>query len=250
MPPGRWRSQPADGWEAPGFDDSGWAAAREVGRPPVAPWGALSMPELGPLAPCSVVRRDVPNTVRAGGRLRRRRHLPHKGRWPGGRRAPGRRGELAAGARGRVAGEATGRRSSTIGPAEVTLPAFPPGGKARLRLGPAGSEVVGRSREQCETAEITVLPRKPGPLARRGAPPSRDSTLFINGRPDTGMNYIHNRDVPFHGRTSRAPACSSSSSSRGTSAGWDRTSMRLLCRRPDDPLRASQLPGCLHHPHL
>ncbi|HHX40369.1 MAG TPA: hypothetical protein GX715_10425, partial [Armatimonadetes bacterium] len=37
---------PPDGWEAPGFDDSGWVAAREVGRPPVAPWGALPMLEL------------------------------------------------------------------------------------------------------------------------------------------------------------------------------------------------------------
>lgn len=189
---------PADGWEAPGFDDSGWAAAREVGRPPVAPWGALSMPELGPLAPCSVVRRDVPNTVRAGGRLRVAATFRTKA---GGPVVAELLGDAVSLPLEPAGGWPVKRQGDllTIGPAEVTLPAFLPGGKYRLRLGPAGSEVVGRSREQCETAEITVLPRKPGPLARAEVRPHRGTpTLFINGRPDTGMNYIHNRDVPYH----------------------------------------------------
>jgi len=43
---GRWRCSPkaADGWQRPDFDDSAWAPASPLGRPPCAPWGDIGKP--------------------------------------------------------------------------------------------------------------------------------------------------------------------------------------------------------------
>lgn len=58
-----------DGWQAPDFDESGWAEAVSVGKHPCPPWGNqsdLRLPYLGPKEPIERVRAEVPVVVRIG----------------------------------------------------------------------------------------------------------------------------------------------------------------------------------------
>ena len=186
------------GWEKPEFDDSAWGAANAQGRPPATPWGALQKLDLGVLEPAAVVSRQVPARAAAGGSIRIA--ATFRTRAQGAIVSELVRGELriplapAGGWPVKRQGE-----TLTVGPATVALPPFLPGGKYRLRFGPAGTTLMGRAQDQFEGPEITVTPRKPGPLAKAEVRPHHGTpTLFLNGKPDTGMHYIHIRDVPFH----------------------------------------------------
>ena len=43
------------GWTEIDFDDSGWASPREIGKPPIGPWGGIEHPSLAPKTPLEVV---------------------------------------------------------------------------------------------------------------------------------------------------------------------------------------------------
>lgn len=45
----------ADGWTTADFDDSGWETPREIGPPPVGPWGGIDHPALAPRSPMEMV---------------------------------------------------------------------------------------------------------------------------------------------------------------------------------------------------
>lgn len=197
-----WRAtlDPAPGWEQPDFDDSAWVRARSLGRPPISPWGPLEKPHLGPLTPAAVVRRQVPATIRAGSTVRL--GATFRTRATGSIVAELVRGDLrvplqpAGGWRPRRQGDLV-----TVGPAAVTVPEFVPGGRYRLRFAPTGTTLLGRWDGRVSGPTVTVQPRRPGPLARAEVRPYRGvPTLFLNGKPDAGMHYIHIRDVPFHVR--------------------------------------------------
>ena len=144
-----------------------------------------------------MVRRQVPATIRAGSTVRL--GATFRTRATGSIVAELVRGDLrvplqpAGGWRPRRQGDLV-----TVGPAAVTVPEFVPGGRYRLRFAPTGTTLLGRWDGRVSGPTVTVQPRRPGPLARAEVRPYRGvPTLFLNGKPDAGMHYIHIRDVPF-----------------------------------------------------
>ena len=62
----RFSSTEQPGWLTPGFDDSQWEAATEIGRPPVGPWGELPIEYKGPAPRVAVIGLRCPASVAAG----------------------------------------------------------------------------------------------------------------------------------------------------------------------------------------
>lgn len=59
----------AGGWEDPAFSDSGWQSSKEIGKPPVGPWGGIDHPSLAPKTKLEVVAVYWPKKANAGDTL-------------------------------------------------------------------------------------------------------------------------------------------------------------------------------------
>lgn len=57
----------APGWTTADFDDSAWQSPREIGRPPVGPWGGIEHPTLAPKVPMETVAVYWPKQTAPGG---------------------------------------------------------------------------------------------------------------------------------------------------------------------------------------
>ncbi|MFQ6096410.1 MAG: hypothetical protein ACE5O2_01700 [Armatimonadota bacterium] len=53
-----------EGWNQPGFDDSRWEPCRELGRPPAAPWGPLTVHYAGPRQVVNVLDFGAPRRLK------------------------------------------------------------------------------------------------------------------------------------------------------------------------------------------
>ncbi len=67
-----WKMSPdeAPGWTSADFDDSRWAAPKEIGKPPIAPWGGLEHPSLVPKARMETVAVYWPKVANPGDTLK------------------------------------------------------------------------------------------------------------------------------------------------------------------------------------
>lgn len=58
------------GWTSLEFDDSTWIAPKEIGKPPIGPWGGLGYPSLLPKTPMETIAVYWPKNVKPGDRVK------------------------------------------------------------------------------------------------------------------------------------------------------------------------------------
>ena len=191
--------KPSPTWFALDFDDTKWAAAHVVGRPPVGPWGDLAYHYLGHRDRLHVVAADVPASAAAGETIDACVTLQPETRPLGDH-------DIFVSMRSRDAVVARTRlklprptsqwkagKGVRLGPARLSVPRFLKQGECEILLESEGinfvREPTGGAANRLGMVKLARVPQAPR-LATVQVKPYRGApAVFINGMPIHYMSF-------------------------------------------------------------